>query len=135
MKKIDVARTWSLNYRLMMSVITGVAAEVSTLGIDPKELFMLAAVDEHPHPAGLASSLCMPKPTVTAMLKRLEADDFLNREIDPTDLRRHRLSLTAKGRKATTRGLAILSDAFGERLARLSAPEQATLQALLEKMS
>lgn len=135
MKKVDVAKTWSLSYRLLMSVITSVAAEVTALGIDPKELFLLAAVDDHPHPAELAVDLCMPKPTVTAMVKRLEADRFLKREIDPTDLRRHRLSLTSAGRKVMNRGLEILSGAFGERLARLSAAEQAELHALLEKMS
>jgi DNA-binding MarR family transcriptional regulator len=135
MTKADVAKTWSLNYRLLTSVITSVACEVSALGVDPKELFLLAAVDDHPHPAELAVDLLMPKPTVTAMVKRLEADGFLKREIDPTDLRRHRLSLTAAGRKVMTRGLQILSGAFGERLARLSAAEQAKLHALLEKMS
>jgi DNA-binding MarR family transcriptional regulator len=135
MTKVDVAKTWALNYRLLMSVITSVAAEVSALGVDPKELFLLAAVDDHPHPAGLAENLCMPKPTVTAMLKRLEADGFVTREIDPTDLRRHHLSLTAAGRKVMARGLQILSGAFGERLARLSAAEQSKLHALLEKMS
>jgi DNA-binding MarR family transcriptional regulator len=135
MKKVDVAKTWSLNYRLLMSVITSVAAEVSALGVDPKELFLLAAVDDHPHPAELAANLCMPKPTVTAMVKRLEADRLLKREIDPTDLRRHHLSLTAAGRKVMTGGLQILSGAFGERLARLSAAEQAELHVLLEKMS
>lgn len=34
-----------------------------------------------------------------------------------------------------TRGMAILSGAFGERLSRLGSGEQAQLQALLEKMS
>ena len=135
MTKADVAKTWSLNYRLLTSVITSVAGEVSALGVEAKELFLLAAVDDHPHPAELAADLCMPKPTVTAMVKRLEADGFLKREIDPTDLRRHHLSLTTPGRKVMTRGLEILSGAFGERLARLSAAEQAKLHALLEKMS
>ena len=135
MTKVDVAKTWSLNYRLLTSVITSVAAEVSALGVEPKELFLLAAVDDHPHPAELAGDLCMPKPTVTAMVKRLEADGFLKREIDPTDLRRHRLTLTAAGRKVMTRGLEILWGAFGERLARLGAAERAALRALLEKMS
>lgn len=135
MAKVDVAKTWSLNYRLLMSVITGVAGELSALGIEPKELFLLAAIDEHPHPAELAQDLCMPKPTVTAMVKRLEADGFVSREIDAADLRKHRLSLTAAGRKATTRGLTILWGEFGERLARLSEAEQAKLQVLLEKMS
>ena len=74
---------------------------------------MLAEVDEHPHPAELADTLCMPKPTVTVNVKRLEAAGFLRREIDAADLRRHRLLLTPAGRKAMTRGLALLSDAFG----------------------
>ncbi len=134
MTKIDATKTWSLNYRLLMSVITSVAAEVAELGLEVKALFLLAAVDDHPHPAELADHLCMPKPTVTATVKRLETDGFVKREIDASDLRRYRLTLTPAGRKATTRGMAILLEAFGERLARLDAAERAQLHALLEKM-
>jgi DNA-binding MarR family transcriptional regulator len=135
MTKVDATKLWTLHYRLLASVIAGVAADISALGLEVKALFLLAAVDEHPHPAKLAAEMCMPKPTVTAMVKRLESDGFLKREIDASDLRRHRLSLTAAGRKAMTQGLAILTSAFGERLGRLGAAEQAALQALLEKMS
>jgi DNA-binding MarR family transcriptional regulator len=124
-----------LNYRLLMSVITGAAREVGALGLDAKELFVLAAIDEHPHPARLAATLCMPKPTVTVNLKRLEGAGFVRREIDASDLRRHRLIVTPAGRRAMTRGLAVVSEAFGARLSRLSAPEQAELKALLEKLS
>jgi DNA-binding MarR family transcriptional regulator len=76
----------------------------------------------------------MPKPTVTVYLKRLEAAGFVRREIDSADLRRHRLLVTAAGRKIMTRGLALLSEAFGARLARLSATQQAELASMLEKM-
>ena len=76
----------------------------------------------------------MPKPTVTVNLKRLEAAGFVRREIDATDLRRHRLLVTAEGRRAMTEGLALLSAAFGERLGRLSAAQQAELLALLEAL-
>ena len=133
--KIDPAKVWSLNYRLLMSVITSVAPAIAELGLETKELFVLAEIDEHPHPAELASTLCMPKPTVTVNLKRLEAAGFVRREIDATDLRRHRLLLTSEGRKAMTKGLALLSEAFGERLGRLSAAQQAELMALLEALS
>jgi len=68
-------------------------------------------------------------------VKRLEAAAFLRREIDAGDLRRHRLILTPAGRKTVTRGLALLSDAFGARLGRLSTTQQAELAALLEKLS
>jgi DNA-binding MarR family transcriptional regulator len=135
MKKTDAGRLWSLNYRLSMAVITSVAPDITQLGLEVKELFVLAELDEHPHPAELAEVLSMPKPTVTLYLKRLEAAGFLRREIDAADLRRHRLSLTPEGRKVMNRGLALLSNAFGARLARLSVTQQGELAALLEKLS
>ena len=135
MPKTDVGKIWSLNYRLFASVITSVAPDMTKLGLETKELFVLAEVDAHPHPAELAGVLCMPKPTVTMYVKRLEASGFLHREIDGEDLRRHRLILTPEGRKTMTRGLALLSKAFGARLARLNTAEQLDLAALLEKLN
>jgi DNA-binding MarR family transcriptional regulator len=135
MSNIDAAKVWSLNYQLLMAVITSVGSELAKLGLETKELFLLAEVAEHPHPAALAAVLCMPKPTVTVHVKRLEAAGFLHRDIDTTDLRRHRLTLTPTGRTALTRGHALLSKAFGARLRRLSAAQQEELKALLEKMS
>jgi DNA-binding MarR family transcriptional regulator len=67
-------------------------------------------------------------------VKRLEAAGFLRREIDPADLRRHRLLITPAGHKVMSRGLALLSDAFGMRLSRLSSRQQSELRALLEKI-
>jgi DNA-binding MarR family transcriptional regulator len=135
MAKNDVEKIWSLNYRLMMSVITGVAPDVAELGMEVKELFLLTEVEAHPHPAELASVLSMPKPTVTMYVKRLEASGFLRREIDGADLRRHRLILTPEGRKTMARGLALLSKAFGARLGRLNSAQQSELAVLLEKLS
>jgi DNA-binding MarR family transcriptional regulator len=133
--KIDVGKIWSLNYRLLMSVITTVAPDITELGLEAKELFLLAEVEVHPHPAELAGLLSMPKPTVTMYVKRLEAAGFLRREIDGADLRRHRLILTPEGRKTMGRGLALLSKAFGARLARLNPAQQLELATLLEKLS
>jgi len=133
--KIDVGKIWSLTYRFLMSVITSVAPDISELGLETKELFVLAELDAHPHPAELADVLSMPKPTVTMYVKRLEAAGFLRREIDGADLRRHRLILTPEGRKTMARGLALLSKAVGARLARLSTAQQSELATLLEKLS
>lgn len=130
----DVGKIWSLNWQLMMSVITNVAPDIAALGLETKELFVLAEVEAHPHPAALATVLSMPKPTVTFYLKRLEAAGLVSREIDSADLRRHRLIVTAKGRKTMTKGLALLSSAFGARLSRLSAAEQGELARLLAKL-
>jgi DNA-binding MarR family transcriptional regulator len=135
MAKTDVGRIWSLNYRLLMSVLTSVAPDIAELGLEAKELFVLVEMDLHPHPAELAGVLSMPKPSVTMYLKRLEAAGFVRREIDTADLRRHRLMLTPEGRKTMTRGLALISKAFGTRLARLNSAQQSELATLLEKLN
>jgi DNA-binding MarR family transcriptional regulator len=134
MSAVDAAKIWALNYRLLLSVVSCVEADISALGLDSKELFLLAEVDEHPYPAELAATLSMPKPTVTVYLKRLEAAGFVRREIDTADLRRHRLLLTPAGRQATTAGLALLADAFTERLSCLTIAQQKELKNLLEQI-
>jgi DNA-binding MarR family transcriptional regulator len=134
MSRGDAAKVWSLNYRLLLSVISAAEAGINALGLESKELFLLAEIDEHPYPAELASTLSMPKATVTLYLKRLETAGFMRREIDSADLRRHRLLLTPAGRQATKDGLALLSDAFDERLGRLTAKQQDELKNLLEKI-
>ena len=134
MAKIDAAKLWSLNYRVVSQVIVSVAPQLAALRLETKDLFVLAAIDEHPHPAALADTLCMPKPTVTVYLKRLVAANLVRREIDAGDLRRHRLDLTPAGRKVMVRGLALLSEAFAARLSRLSGVEQGQLATLLEKL-
>lgn len=134
MSRADAAKIWSLNYQLLMSVVAAVDSEITALGVDSKELFLLAEIDEHPYPAELAATMCMPKATVTVYLKRLEAAGFVRREIDPADLRRHRILLTPAGRKATTAGLALLSEAFDARLGRLSPAQQKELKKLLEQI-
>jgi DNA-binding MarR family transcriptional regulator len=130
----DAAKIWSLNYQVLLSVIASVEADITALGLDSKELFLLAEIDEHPYPAELAATMSMPKATVTVYLKRLEAAGFARRQIDPADLRRHRLQLTPAGRRATKDGLALLSDAFGERLQRLTRAQQQELKKLLEQI-
>jgi MarR family transcriptional regulator, temperature-dependent positive regulator of motility len=134
MSTVDGAKIWSLNYRVLLSVISCAEAGICALGLESKELFLLAEIDEHPFPAELAATMSMPKATVTLYLKRLEAAGFVRREIDPSDLRRHRLLLTAAGRQAATSGLALLSDEFNKRLGRLTAAQQKDLTNLLEKI-
>ncbi|OBG30179.1 MarR family transcriptional regulator [Mycobacterium sp. 852002-51057_SCH5723018] len=134
MSTVDAAKIWSLNYRVLLSVISCAESEICALGLESKELFLLAEIDEHPFPAELATTLSMPKPTVTVYLKRLEAAGFVRREIDPTDLRRHRLLLTPAGRKVAADGLALLSAEFDKRLGRLTVGQQKELKRLLERI-
>ena len=73
MSAVDAAKIWSLNYRVLLSVISSAEDEICSLGLESKELFLLAEIDDHPYPAELATTLNMPKATVTVYLKRLEA--------------------------------------------------------------
>ncbi len=134
MSTVDAAKIWSLNYRLLLSVISSTEAGICELGLDSKELFLLAEIEDRPYPAELAATLCMPKPTVTSYLKRLEAAGFIRREIDPLDLRRHRLLLTPTGSRAVKDGLALLSKEFDKRLACLTAAQRKDFKSLLERI-
>jgi DNA-binding MarR family transcriptional regulator len=134
MSAVDAAKIWSLNYRVLLSVISCAEADICALGLESKELFLLAEIDEHPYPAELAATLSMPKATVTLYLKRLEAAGFVRREIDPSDLRRHRLLLTPAGRQASRKGLTLLSGEFDKRLGRLTVAQRNDLKGLLEKI-
>jgi len=134
LRKTSPSELWTLNFQLLMSVMNGVAPAVRQQGLEMKEFFLLSEVDEHPNPAELARVLMTPKPTITFMVKRMEAAGYLRRELEPGDLRRFRLTLTAAGRKAMEKARGILDEAFGERLSRLTPPQRMELQRLLERM-
>src|SRR5271155_2268927 len=134
MSAVDAAKIWSLNYRVLLSVISCAEDEICSLGLESKELFLLAEIAEHPYPAELATTLNMPKASVTVYLKRLEAAGFVRREIDPSDLRRHRLLLPAAGRQTHQHRPAPPSDAFSKRLQRLTVAQQTELKSLLEQI-
>lgn len=125
---------WGLYYRLLTSVVKESAEDVGGLGVDIKEFFVLDDVEQCPFPAELARRLSIPKATMTGYLRSLEAKGFLRREIDPGDLRRHRLTLTVAGSSTVTGARAVLSDRFGKRLARLDEAERRELLGLLEKL-
>jgi len=120
--------------RTQASATRATVPALHKLGLEVKELFLLAELEAQPHPAALAEALLIPKPSVRVYVKRLEAAELVNREIDSADLRRHKLSLTPEGRKVMTGGLALLAEAFGQRLGRLTATQQAEWKSLLEKL-
>lgn len=83
---------------------------------------------------GAARAMGLPPPTVSHMLRRLEAEGFLRRSLDPKDLRRYRLELTPKGEAALREAERLLEGALARRLARLSEEEQALLAQLLSRL-
>lgn len=134
MLESNAARIWSLNHQVLTRVMNDCAPDIEAIGLEAKEFFVLGEVDDCRYPAELALRLALPKPSVTVYLKNLEAKGFVRREIDPADLRRHRLVVTPSGIETLEKALLILSARFDDWLVRLDPSEQAELQRLLAKL-
>jgi DNA-binding MarR family transcriptional regulator len=135
MSKTSPWELWTLNFQLSMSVMTEVAPRIRALKLEIKEFFLLSQVEEHPSPAELARALMLPKPSITFMVKRMEAAGYVRRELHATDLRRFHLTLTPSGRRAMEKARLVLDEAFGERLARLTTAQRAELAKLLQRLA
>lgn len=128
---VDAAHLWTLNHRLLTVVLDACSAELAELGLDTKEFFVLAEVPASPYPAELATALLIPKASVTVYVRNLVAKQFLRREIDDADLRRHRLVLTDDGEAARDRALAALATEFDRRLATIAPHDRTELRRIL----
>jgi DNA-binding MarR family transcriptional regulator len=135
MRKISPWTLWTLNLKVMTSLMADVAPRIRALRLEMKEFLLLSKLDEHPNPADLARALVTPKPSVTFMVKRMEALGYLRRELQSDDLRRFRLTLTPSGRSAMERARDIFDEEFGRRLSRLTQAQRVQLMRLFERMS
>ena len=125
-----LARIW----RLQRALREEVEPELARLGLSGFAPWLLRVVKTYPHPMEAARAMGLPAPTVSQMVRRLEAQGFLKRSLDPKDLRRHRLELTPKGQEALKEAEALLEAALSRRLAWLSEEERALLVQLLGKL-
>src|ERR1700687_3554724 len=134
MRKISPWARWTLNFQVMTSLMADVAPRIRALRLEIKEFLLLTKLDEHPNPADLARVLMTPKPSVTFMVKRMEAVGYLKRELQPDDLRRFRLTLTPQGRRAMESAREIFDEEFGRRLSRLTQAQRVELMRIFERM-
>jgi len=135
MRKISPWALWTLNFQVMTSLLADVAPRLRALRLEVKEFLLLSKLDEHPNPADLARALVTPKPSVTFMVKRMEALGYLRRELQPEDLRRFRLTLTPSGRSAMESGRQIFDQEFGRRLSRLTQAQRVELMRIFERLA
>jgi DNA-binding MarR family transcriptional regulator len=135
MPKVSPWTLWTLNLQVMTSLMAEVAPRIRALRLEMKEFLLLSKLDEHPYPADLARALVTPKPSVTFMVKRMEAVGYVRRELQPDDLRRFRLTLTPPGRKAMEHAREIFDEAFGRRLSRLTQAQRVELMRMFERMA
>jgi MarR family transcriptional regulator, temperature-dependent positive regulator of motility len=135
MRKTSPWTLWTLILQVMSSLLAEAAPRIRALRLEIKEFLLLSKLDEHPNPAGLARALAAPKPSVTFMVKRMEALGYLRRELQPDDLRRFRLTLTPSGRSAMESAREVFDEEFGRRLSRLTQAQRVELARIFERIA
>ena len=131
----DACGTLANLWRLIQSVMDDSEPALEALGLSAKAFFLLEAVGDHPFPAELARRMHLPPPTVTYLVKQLEAGGFLERRAEAGDLRKFRLVQTPAGKEALTQGGAALGGVFDERLRRLSPGEIASFDRIVSRLA
>ncbi|AXH36093.1 MarR family transcriptional regulator [Humibacter sp. BT305] len=127
----DGALLWKLNQRLLTRVLHAAEPQFAQHGIETKEFFVLDEIDDSPYPAELAATLMLPKASVTMYLRNLVEKGLVQREIDQDDLRRHRLTTTAKGRAVRAQALDALAAEFAGMMGEIDEGDRAELRRIL----
>lgn len=122
-------------WQLIQAVMDDSEPGLELLGLSPKAFFLLGAVEEHPFPAVLACRMHLPPPTVTYLIKQLEAKGFLERRAEPGDLRKFRLAQTDAGKAALRQGREALGLVLGERLRRLDREDVIAFDRIVERLA
>ncbi len=131
----DAYETLANLWRLIQSVLDEAEPTLVALELSPKALFLLETIEGHPFPAELARRMYLPPPTVTYLVKQLEAKGFLERRAEAGDLRKFRLIQTAAGKKALGRGQEALACVLGERLRRLAPDEVVAFDGIMARLA
>jgi DNA-binding MarR family transcriptional regulator len=103
--------------------------------LEVKSFFLLAALEIFHHPADLARYLLMPKPTITFLIKKMEAAGYVDRKTVAGDLRKFELQLTQKGINAVKDGREIVTRAFEQHLSKLTQQEIDLYSKLIHKLN
>ena len=117
--------------RLRLRMIAAVGPLLREQGLQASTLWLLTAVERHPHPTELCREMGLPAPTISRLLKGLEAEGYLVRETVPEDLRRYRFLLTPKGAAVQAEAHGLMEAAVGSMLLRLPLEDRADLDRIL----
>lgn len=106
------------------------------LGLSPREMFVMAAVDRgETRPGGVARRLNMAPPSVTRALEGLERNGWVRRERAEGDRRAVRLELSEAGRSLLEHARAVVSQALADAWPELRTERAADLAAGLARLA
>jgi len=123
---------------LLLTQLSRLVSRRSTpelLGQTLKELGTLSYLRDFPETSqqALSDGLCIDANYCVLLLNDLEANNLIERRRDPSDRRRHLVSMTDEGRKALQRAEAAQQTLEDEMLGALNDDERLTLAHLLRK--
>ncbi len=106
-------------------------------GLNPHHHAVLALLDEDPREtqATIADALGYDRSHLVGMLDDLEEAGLIERKRDPVDRRRHLVSLTPEGKKASTRLRGIVKQVEDDFFGPLDDEQRETLKSLLLELA
>ncbi len=123
-----LTRIWKLSRDMREETMP----QLEALGLSPLDPWLLSEIEKHHFPTEAVRMMQIPAPTVSQMLKRLEADGLVIRSLDPSDLRRYRFDLTEKGRHLLNESQKPMLAAMERRLERLNPQQRQQFLELLD---
>lgn len=132
-----VSSTPHLMKRLAMLQKDRAGAAFEETGLSPYHYAVLALLEEEPPEtqAMIADALGYDRSHLVGMLDELEERGLIERKRDPADRRRHLVSLTPEGKKASTRLRAVIKQVEEDFFAPLDAQQREQLKSLLGELA
>lgn len=121
-------------WQLMRSMREESLPCVEKFGLSGFDPWVLGEIERLHYPGEIVRATQIPAPTVSQTLKRLEAEGFIVRSLEPSDLRKMRFEVTEKGRQVMQVSKKCMVQALEHRLERLSPAQQQSFMEILRTL-